>query len=56
LQGDKSEKETKKERADVHLLATDAQVIFWNSVFFNTTSATVFCNTATTPFLQHCLP
>jgi hypothetical protein len=67
LQGDKSEKETKKERADVHLLATDAQVIFWNSVFFNTTSATsfatlfqhrfysiVFCNISSTLPLQHC--
>jgi hypothetical protein len=50
----KSEKEAKKRKVGVHLLATNALVIFWRSVFCNTTSTTSFWNTASTPFLQHC--
>jgi len=64
----KSEKETKKKKVDGHLLATDAVVIFWRSVFYNNTSATssvapfqhyfcsiVFCNIVSTPPLQYFL-
>jgi predicted NAD/FAD-binding protein len=46
----KSEKEENKKKVDVHLLATNALVIFWRSVFCNTTSAM----SSTTP-LQQCL-
>jgi hypothetical protein len=33
----KSEKKAKKKKVDVHLLATYTMVIFWRSVFCNTT-------------------
>jgi hypothetical protein len=64
----KSEKEAKKKKVDVHLLATNALIIFWMNIFCNTTSVTfsipslqhrfysiVFCTIASTPPLQHCL-
>jgi hypothetical protein len=37
-----------KKKVDVHLLATDALVIFWSSIFYNTTLAT-----SSTTLLQH---
>jgi hypothetical protein len=56
-------KKQRKKKVDVHLLATFALVIFWRSVFCNTTLATSSitslqhrsCNIASTPPLQHCL-
>jgi hypothetical protein len=53
----------RKKKFDVHLLATDALVIFWRNVFCNTILATSFatslqhrfCSIASTPPLQHCL-
>jgi hypothetical protein len=33
-QKNKSEKKTNKKKADVHLLAIDALVIFWSNVFY----------------------
>jgi hypothetical protein len=44
----KSEKEAKKKKVDVHLLATNALVIFWRSIFSNTTLAT-----SSAALLQH---
>jgi hypothetical protein len=38
LQGNKSEKEAKKKMVNVHLLAIDALIIFWRSIFYNTIS------------------
>ncbi len=68
---EKDEQEWKinrKKKVDGHLFATNALVIFWRSVFSNTTSATssttpfqhcfyniVFCNIASTPPLQYFL-
>jgi hypothetical protein len=62
----KKNKQSKK-KVDVHLLATNALVIFWRSVFFNTISETsstaplqhrfyniIFYSIASTPLLQHC--
>jgi hypothetical protein len=52
LQGNKSEVETKeKKRVNVHLLAPNAMVISWRSVFYNTISTM----SSATPVLQHCL-
>jgi hypothetical protein len=64
----KEKEAKKKKKVDVHLLATNALVIFWMSIFCNTTSTKssvaplqhrfyniVFCNIASTPPLQHCL-
>jgi hypothetical protein len=35
-------KRQRKKKVDVYLFATDAQVIFWNNIFCNTTLATSF--------------
>jgi hypothetical protein len=56
------------EEVYVHLLTTDALIIFWRSVSYNTTSTTssvaffqhhfcsiIFYNIVSTPPLQHCL-
>jgi hypothetical protein len=56
-------KKTKVKKVDVHLLTIYALVIFWRSIFCNTTSATSsasslqhrFCSIASTLLLQHCL-
>jgi hypothetical protein len=53
----------KPREVDVHLLATNALIIFWRKVIYNTISATFsttllqhyFCGIASTPPLQHCL-
>jgi hypothetical protein len=45
----KSEKEENKKKVDVHLLATNALVIFWRSIFCNTTLAT----SSATPLQHH---
>jgi len=42
-------KKTNKQKVDVHLLATNALVIFWRSIFCNTTLAT----SSVAPLLQH---
>jgi hypothetical protein len=55
-------KKQRKKKVDVYLLATDALVIFWKNIFYNTTSATFsttllqhrFCSIVSTPPLQHC--
>jgi uncharacterized protein YegP (UPF0339 family) len=59
-------KKDPKKRVNVHLLATNAHVIFWSNVFCNTTSATssiaplqhrfysiIFYSIASTPPSQH---
>jgi hypothetical protein len=61
-------KKKQKKKVDVHLLATNALVIFWRSIFCNTTLAMsfvtllqhcfctiVFCNIDSTLPLQHCI-
>jgi hypothetical protein len=55
-------KKQRKKKVDVHLLAKNALVIFWRSIFCNTTPATSsttplqhhFCNITSTSPLQHC--
>jgi hypothetical protein len=49
-QKNKNEKEANQKKVVVHLLATNALVIFWRNVFCNTTLAT----SSATPLLQHC--
>jgi hypothetical protein len=48
--GTRVKKRQKKQRADVHLLATNSQVIFWSSVFYNHFN-NVFCNSTSTLLL-----
>jgi hypothetical protein len=61
-------KKQRKENFDVHLLTTNAIVIFWKSAFCNTTlvmspttplqhrfNNIVFCSIGSTSPLQHCL-
>jgi hypothetical protein len=49
--GRKLKKTKKKKRADVHLLAIDAHVIFWSSVFYNNFLTMSFVTTSSVVLL-----
>jgi hypothetical protein len=46
LQGEKTKKKKRKKKVDVHLLAIDAHVIFWNNSFCNNVLTMSFVTTS----------